>query len=184
MPRPTTPAPMAIVFGRYDETVNDALMTDSLHRACPARFSGSDLSRLCPRTTPHRRAAPQPHANFKPSPSAMQGFSAKPAAAPHRLACRAHTTRAVNLLARFVPHPLSHALLCGTRCPHGHPPLSLEAAFGGLLFFWGPPLAASLSFNRREQLFLRRGGHHVAPRVDMTPLRQAKPRPGRHAVAA
>src|SRR4051794_14996725 len=45
MPRPTTPAPMTMVFGRFDGTTSDALMTDSLHRACPARFSGSDLSR-------------------------------------------------------------------------------------------------------------------------------------------
>src|SRR6266446_7417039 len=45
MPRPMTPAPTTIVFGRCDGTTTAALMTDSLHRACPARFSGSDLSR-------------------------------------------------------------------------------------------------------------------------------------------
>src|SRR5204863_6880040 len=45
MPRPTTPAPMTMVLGRCDGTTTDALITDSLHRACPARFSGSDLSR-------------------------------------------------------------------------------------------------------------------------------------------
>src|SRR5439155_7455737 len=45
MPRPMTPAPTTIVFGRCEGTTTEALMTDSLHRACPARFSGSDLSR-------------------------------------------------------------------------------------------------------------------------------------------
>src|SRR5438034_4323445 len=50
MPRPMTPAPTTIVFGRCDGTTTDALITDSLHRACPARFSGSDLSRRLRRT--------------------------------------------------------------------------------------------------------------------------------------
>jgi hypothetical protein len=179
MPRPTTPAPMTMVFGRCEETASDALMTDSLHRACPARFSGSDLSRPCAQAIPRRRAAPQPHANFKPSPPAMQGFSAKPGAASHRLACRAHSTMAVNLLARFVGHPRSHALLCGTRCPHGHPPLSLEAAFGGLLFFLG----GRSPFYRGKQLLLGRGIDDIAFGVDdLSSLGQAMPRHGGDAV--
>jgi hypothetical protein len=44
MLNPMTPAPMMTVFGRYDETVFNAVIADSLRRACPARFSGSDLS--------------------------------------------------------------------------------------------------------------------------------------------
>src|SRR5438105_9612951 len=169
MPRPTTPAPMTMVFGGWDGTIDGALMTDSLHRACPARFSGSDLSRLGAQATPRRRAAPQPHANFKPSPSAMQGFSAEGALKPRRFHRGARSARAVNLLAMFVGHALPHALLCGTRCPHGHPPLSLEAAFGGLLFFqrgrlWRPPFlsVAALSFHRRKQFLLGRGIDAIA----------------------
>src|SRR5438552_5831520 len=45
IPNPMTPAPMITVFGRNDETVADAVIADSLRRASPARFSGSDLSR-------------------------------------------------------------------------------------------------------------------------------------------
>ena len=146
MPRPTTPAPMTMVFGRWAGTIDGALMTDSLHRACPARFSGSDLSRRRARATPRHRAAPQPHANFKPSPSAMQGFSAEGVLKPRRFHRGARSARAVNLLAMFVGHALPHALLCGTRCPHGHPPLSLEAAFGGLLFVQTRAAFAALLF--------------------------------------
>jgi hypothetical protein len=89
-----------------------------------------------------------------------KGFLPDRPSGPRRFDRRASSATTINLLAMFVGHPLSHALLCGTRCPHGHPPLSLEAAFGGLLFFqpgrlWrppflsaGPPLAASFSFSR------------------------------------
>src|SRR6478672_5071549 len=45
MPRPTTPAPTTTVRGRCFGIEDTVLMTDSLHRACPARFIGSDLSR-------------------------------------------------------------------------------------------------------------------------------------------
>src|SRR4051812_6765786 len=45
MPRPMTPAPTTTVRGRCFGIENTVLMTDSLHRACPARFIGSDLSR-------------------------------------------------------------------------------------------------------------------------------------------
>src|SRR3954454_17032845 len=45
MPRPTTPAPTITVRGRCLGIEKTVLMTDSLHRACPARFIGSDLSR-------------------------------------------------------------------------------------------------------------------------------------------
>src|SRR5204863_209028 len=76
IPRPTTPAPMTTVFGRCDGTTIDALMTDSLHRASPARFSGFVLSRRPP-TPGACRTAPQPRRNFKPTLAAMQGFSAE-----------------------------------------------------------------------------------------------------------
>jgi hypothetical protein len=36
---------MMIVFGGCNGTAIAVLMTDSLRRACPTRFSGSDLSR-------------------------------------------------------------------------------------------------------------------------------------------
>ena len=45
IPSPMTPAPMTTVFGRCGETTLGAVITDSLRRACPARFIGSDLSR-------------------------------------------------------------------------------------------------------------------------------------------
>jgi hypothetical protein len=58
---------MMTVFGRNDETVLDAVMTDSLRRANPARFSGSDLSRYgC---ADRWRAAGQ-----HPSLSAISGY--------------------------------------------------------------------------------------------------------------
>src|SRR4249919_3103994 len=85
-----TPAPTTIVFGRRDGTVLDALMTDSLHRACPARFSGSDLSSGRPRQP---RAAGQ-HPSLAPISSRpprrckdflREGFSAGGAAAPRPL---------------------------------------------------------------------------------------------------
>jgi hypothetical protein len=68
----------------------------------------------------------------------MQGFSADrpvlaamPQAAPPQ---DARQPGNVNLLIRFVRHPMQHALLCDARRPHGHPPLILEAASGGLFF--------------------------------------------------
>ena len=45
IPRPMTPAPMMAVFGRCGEATLGAVITDSLRRACPARFIGSALSR-------------------------------------------------------------------------------------------------------------------------------------------
>jgi hypothetical protein len=39
-----TPAPITTVLGQDDKTAGDAFIADSLHRACPARFNGSDLS--------------------------------------------------------------------------------------------------------------------------------------------
>src|SRR6516164_1442205 len=44
---PITPAPMTTVFGRDDEAITEGVITDSLRRARPARFSGFDLSRSC-----------------------------------------------------------------------------------------------------------------------------------------
>src|SRR6516164_8786440 len=46
---PITPAPMTTVFGRDDKIVTEGVITDSLRRARPARFSGFDLSRLLQR---------------------------------------------------------------------------------------------------------------------------------------
>jgi len=49
---------MITVFGRNDEMTDGVVIADSLHRAYPARFIGSDLSRplaqklLCPRRHP------------------------------------------------------------------------------------------------------------------------------------
>src|ERR1700756_2314467 len=65
MPSPMTPAPMITVLGRYDETTDGAVIADSLHRACPARFSGSDLSRSATLRT-RGQPAPQPHGNVGP----------------------------------------------------------------------------------------------------------------------
>ena len=42
---PITPAPITTVFGKVDEAVTEEVMTDSLRRARPARFSGFNLSR-------------------------------------------------------------------------------------------------------------------------------------------
>src|ERR1700688_1820676 len=45
MPRPMTPAPTTIVFGRVEGTILGALMTDSLHRATPAPRASTPASR-------------------------------------------------------------------------------------------------------------------------------------------
>src|SRR5260370_4407385 len=116
MPSPMTPAPTTIVFGRVVEPPKVALMTDSLHRACPARFCGSDLSRRA-RGQPRRRATPQPAANFKPSPAAMQGFSAA-------LPRRDNNRDLVNVLVRVVGHS-SDTPASLPRRPQGHPPSTL-----------------------------------------------------------
>src|ERR1700680_850309 len=183
-PRPTTPAPMMMVFGRCDGTASDALMTDSLHRACPARFSGSDLSRLCAQATPRRRAAPQPHANFKPSPSAMQGFSAGPApwpaaVRPRRELGNDYESFSEICRASSVPRaPLRNALPAWASSPQPRGRLWRPPFLsGGRL--WRPPL----SFQRREQLLLRRGIDDIALGVDdLSSLGEAMPRHGGDAV--
>ncbi len=70
-----TPAPMITVFGRHNETVSNAVITDSLHRARPARFSGSDLSRFGYAASTAQPPAPQPRPQCRTRALPMQGFS-------------------------------------------------------------------------------------------------------------
>jgi hypothetical protein len=74
MPSPITPAPMTTVFGRDDETVIVGMMTDSLRRARPARFSGFNLSRRCRAVFTAGWTAPQPLVNFGPRPCSCKDF--------------------------------------------------------------------------------------------------------------
>src|ERR1700730_9317418 len=83
-----------------------------------------------------RRAGRHPSlaGNFKPSPAAMQGFSAK--APAHARAARPLRAKRPGLLTFSTDLPPSLGGMrpfAGAR-PHGHPPLSLEAAIGGLFF--------------------------------------------------
>src|SRR5438445_9777640 len=71
---PMTPAPMTTVFGRDGDAMIGAVISDSLRRAHPTRFSGSDLSLPPTRLSPRDRAAPQPHANFGPGPCGCKAF--------------------------------------------------------------------------------------------------------------
>ena len=80
----------------------------------------------------------------------------------------------INLLARFVGHPLSHALLCGTRCPHGHPPLSLEAASGGLLFFLGADFGGLLYLSGGGSSSSSVAASTISPSVSTTCPRSAR----------
>src|SRR5437763_14539765 len=111
MLKPITPAPTTIVFGRCDETIFDALMTDSLHRACPARFSGSDLSRRPCRQTPappgNTPASSQFQADlrgdariFSETGVLPTGFVARRATAPRVLHLTLSKADAINLLVR------------------------------------------------------------------------------------
>lgn len=114
-------------------------MTDSLHRACPARFSGSDLSR---RSAPIvdgigvSRAAPQPLLQFqaeprgdarifcgrqRPSATAVQGAREK--------------ADLLNLLDTFGGHYGSHALLRVRVARMGILPSDSGAAFLAASFF-------------------------------------------------
>src|SRR5438270_13937556 len=69
-----TPAPMITVFGRDDETVADAVMADSLRRASPARFSGSDLSRPGCANSAARPASTPAFRQFRTKALRMQGL--------------------------------------------------------------------------------------------------------------
>ena len=86
----------------------------------------------------------------------------------------ASSATAVNLLAMFVGHPLSHALLCGTRCPHGHPPLSLEAASGGLLFFLGADFGGLLYLSSGGSSSSSVAASTISPSVSTTCPRSAR----------
>ena len=131
MPRPMTPAPTTIVFGRCDGTILDALMTDSLHRACPARFSGSDLSRRpCgqPRSAgqhpslaaissrPPRRCKDFLHVGF------CAGGAAAHRALPHDTVGGTRSVHEVNALVRPLGHSVATRASLARR-PQGHPPL-------------------------------------------------------------
>ncbi len=156
-------------------------MTDSLHRACPARFSGSDLSRPPPPNPPPRagegwvgacRTAPQPHCNFKPSPAAMQGFSAGGRSAPRQARPPGDHPRCLLTFSTDLP-----ASVCDTRPfagarPHGHPPLSLRPPYGGLFLCWAASAAALFlcsfgpSRSALSQLRLGRRIGDIAFRID------------------
>ena len=69
-----TPVPIITPFVRNDGTVIDAVMADSLRRASPARFSGSDLSRFSGATRLRSRPAPQPSNNLGPRPCGCKDF--------------------------------------------------------------------------------------------------------------
>src|SRR5882724_6651886 len=72
---PMTPAPMTTVFGRDDDAVVDAVISDSLRRAHPARFSGSDLSHPGFATQAARPGGTPASRQFWAEAVRMQGFS-------------------------------------------------------------------------------------------------------------
>ena len=74
---------MMTAFGRDDVSMIGAVMTDSLCRAGPARFSGFNLSRCCRAVFPAGWAAPQPHVNFGPRPCRCKDFLSAGWAASH-----------------------------------------------------------------------------------------------------
>src|SRR5271170_4221300 len=84
---------MTTVFGRYEGTVIDAVISDSLRRACPTRFIGSDLSR----SAHALRALAERHPSLPPmsaeGPAVARIFSRTPdqqLAIFGSLACRRH----------------------------------------------------------------------------------------------
>src|ERR1700731_2697203 len=72
---PTTPAPMTTVLGRDGATIVDAVISDSLRRARPTRFSGSDLSRSGPAAHAVRPSGTPASRQFWPGALRMPGFS-------------------------------------------------------------------------------------------------------------
>src|SRR6266851_1797936 len=141
MPSPMTPAPTTIVFGRVVETPKVALITDSLHRACPARFCGSDLS---------RRARGKPAAGRHPSlplissraPRRCKGFLRDRAQRPTAPSRREDERCVVNVLVRVIGY-YGDTRASLARRPQGHPPSTWAAAWRPLFF------AASLAEDRR-----------------------------------
>src|SRR5215472_2103079 len=128
MPSPTTPAPTMTVFGRSDAVTACLVMTDSLHRDWPGQVQW--VCSQPPRNArpPARRTAPQPHDNCGSPRRRCKGFLC---------AVRSGRTseRLINFSVTFVPHPEDRRASRDARCPYGHPPLSLEAAFERPLFF-------------------------------------------------
>src|SRR5438045_4797174 len=176
MPRRTTPAPMTMVFGQCGGITNDALMTDSLHRACPARFSGSVLSRR-----------PPPGGMPDGTPASAQ-FQAEPRS-DARIFCRrtvgAARTRLWRVIgaglltfSRRLPHSLGDTRPFAGARPHGHPPLSLRPRYRGLFF-------CSQAALRRPRFWadqsLRSSGSAAAstisPTVSIGPLSLARSAP-------
>src|ERR1700680_3176459 len=72
---PTTPAPMTTVLGRDGTTIVDAVISDSLRRARPTRFSGSDLSRSGLAAHAVRPSGTPASRQFWLGALRMQGFS-------------------------------------------------------------------------------------------------------------
>src|SRR5437867_12688450 len=75
MLRPTTPAPMTTVLGRDGATMVDAVISDSLRRARPTRFSGSDLSHSGPAAHAAPPSGTPASRQFWAGALRMQGFS-------------------------------------------------------------------------------------------------------------
>src|SRR5438105_4428433 len=74
MLRPMTPAPMTAVLGCGDAMV-EVVISDSLRRAHPTRFSGSDLSRFGPAAHAARPGGTPASRQFWRGALRMQGFS-------------------------------------------------------------------------------------------------------------
>src|SRR5437762_10236242 len=72
---PMTPAPITTVFGRDDDAMVDAVISDSLRRAHPARFSGSDLSHPGSAAPAARAGGTPASRQFWAGALRMQGFS-------------------------------------------------------------------------------------------------------------
>src|SRR6516162_4015861 len=86
MPSPITPAPMTTVFGRGGKAGIEGVITDSLRRARPARFSGFDLSRSYHATRAAELGGTPASRQFRAEALLMQGFSSATWAAARQLA--------------------------------------------------------------------------------------------------
>src|SRR5207237_8849646 len=95
---PTTPAPMTTVLGRDGAAMVDAVISDSLRRARPTRFSGSDLSRSGPAAHAVRPSGTPASRQFWLGVLRMQDFS-------QNLARRADAIAATPSLSRQVSRP-------------------------------------------------------------------------------
>ena len=124
-----------------------------------------------------RRAGRHPSlaGNFKPSPAAMQGFSVEgPVQATATRPLRAKRPDSLTFSTDLPPSLCSMRPFAGAR-PHGHPPLSLEAAIGGLFF---TPTRAFLY--SRGQSFRSSGSaaaSAISPSVSIGPVSAARAAP-------